>query len=96
MLSRQAIFNAYFSGPEAVISLIEDHLGQEALSPPPSVLALQHTVQGQLNEIRKLKRQINNLTSHLASFANRTFAYWGADTRLFIDQAQGKLYPLFL
>lgn len=73
MLSRQAIFNAYFRGPEAVISLIEDHLGTEVLAPPPSILALQHTVQGQLDEIDKLKRQIQNLQEQLSHLRLQNF-----------------------
>ena len=46
MLSRQAIFQAYFHGPQAIISLITQHLGEEVLAPPPTVLALQHTIEG--------------------------------------------------
>ncbi len=73
MLTRQAIFNAYFRGPEAVTSLIEQHLGEEVLAPPPTILALKHTVQGQLDEIHKLKLQINNLQDQLSQLRHQNF-----------------------
>jgi hypothetical protein len=73
VLSRQAIFHAYFRGPEAIISLVEQPLGEEVLSPPPTILALQHTVQGQLEEIDKLKRQISNLHEQLSQLRHQNF-----------------------
>lgn len=73
MLSRQAIFQAYFRGPEAVISLIQQDLGEEALAPPPSIITLQHTVQGQLDEIEKLKRRINNLQEQVSQLRHQNF-----------------------
>ena len=73
MLSRQAIFHAYFRGPEAVISLIEQHLGEEVLAPAPSILALQHAVEGQLEEINKLKHHINNLQEQLSHLRHQNF-----------------------
>ena len=73
MLSRQAIFQAYFHGPQAVISLITQHLGEEVLSPPPTIVALQHTVQGQLEEISKLKSQIDNLKEQLSRLRHQNF-----------------------
>jgi len=73
VLSRQAIFQAYFHGPQAIIALIEQHLGEEVLAPPPSILALQHTVQGQLDEIDRLKRQIANLQEQLSQLRHQNF-----------------------
>jgi len=73
VLSRQGIFHAYFRGPEAIISLIEQHLGEEVLAPPPTILALRHTVQGQLDEIDKLKRQISNLHEQLSQLRHQNF-----------------------
>src|SRR6185369_2312406 len=73
VLSRQAIFQAYFSGPQAVISLITQHLGEEVLAPPPTIQALQNTVEGQLDEIEKLKRQISNLHEQLSQLRHQNF-----------------------
>ena len=73
MLSRQGIFQAYFHGPQAIISLITQHLGEEVLAPPPTVVALQQTVHGQLDEINKLKGQISNLHEQLSHLRHQNF-----------------------
>jgi cell division septum initiation protein DivIVA len=73
VLSRQAIFQAYFHGPQAVISLITQHLGEEAFAPPPTIVALQHTVEGQLEEVSKLKGQIINLKQQLSHLRRQNF-----------------------
>jgi transposase len=73
VLSRQAIFQAYSRGPEAVISLIERHLGEQVLVPPPTIPVLQHTVKGQLDEIDKLKSQIKHLQEQLSQLRHHNF-----------------------
>ena len=73
MLSHQASYLTYLRGPEAIISLIKQHLSEEVLAPPPTILALQYTVQGQLEEIDKLKRQISNFREQLSQLRHQSF-----------------------
>lgn len=59
------IYQTYLQGPAALIRLFEQALGTAAIygSPPPDLQ--QRTIEGQAEEIDRLKRQITRLQTEL-------------------------------
>lgn len=61
MLTCDLIYRTYLHGPGAVCKLIEQHLGEAALRPPPDPSLQQTTIESQMQDITRLQAQVARL-----------------------------------
>jgi hypothetical protein len=65
MLTVEEIYRTYHFGPRAIIELLEKHLGQAYLHPAPPESMLEKTIQGQIELIEQLEKQMERLQEQL-------------------------------